>query len=173
MMFLYLKKSKIQKGFTLIEVLTTIAIIGVLATVVLVAISGAKEKAEVAKAQNGINDLYNAIQQLAADTGEWPDHKNVDESEGGSPTNEILDLSCATCGLLTDDISQGYIGWSGPYLSELPVDPWGNNYYFDTDWDIEEGSGTTWAVVIGSAGPNGVGPEYDSDDIIKILYTEN
>jgi general secretion pathway protein G len=172
-MFSYIKIQKTHKGFTMIEILTTIAIIGVLATVVLVAVSSAREKANISKAKAGLNDLYNAIQELSIDTGEWPDHKDVDTTEGGVSGNEIFDLSCGTCGLLTDDASQSYVGWSGPYLSELPVDPWGNNYYFDTDWDIEEGAGVTWAVAVGSAGPDGEGPEYNDDDIIKILYTDN
>ena len=85
----------------------------------------------------------------------------------GTENNELWDLSAQEAGLTqTDGL---FSGWKGPYLNSAPIDPWGNNYFFDTDYDI--GSSTpVWVAVIGSFGPNGVGQNvFDSDDIIRIL----
>jgi len=52
-------------------------------------------------------------------------------------------------------------------MKSIPQDPWGNNYFFDTDYDVN-GVGTR--AVVGSYGPNGVGNNlYDSDDIYYVV----
>jgi len=51
-------------------------------------------------------------------------------------------------------------------LEVLPLDPWGKDYFFDTDYNID----SEWVVVIGSFGQNGVGQNvYDSDDVVEVL----
>ena len=75
------------------------------------------------------------------------------------------DLAAGAAGLLTTNGS--FPNWNGPYLPSIPLDPWGNNYFFDSDYLVNGHN----RVVIGSFGPNGVGPNvYDSDDVIKIIY---
>jgi hypothetical protein len=60
----------------------------------------------------------------------------------------------------------GWDGWIGPYLTMVPADPWGMDYFMDEDYEID---GVDYTV-IGSFGPNKVGPNlYDDDDIIIIL----
>ena len=51
-------------------------------------------------------------------------------------------------------------------LESIPLDPWKNKCFFDPDYTI---SGAV-RVVVGSFGPNRVGPNlYDRDDIWVIL----
>jgi len=168
-----------SSGFTLIEILVVIAIIGILAAAVMVSIVGAREKAQIAAAEAQVREIYNAIALLENDTECWP--KGPDEAEcnevasieAGDPGNEVWDLNNTEVGI-TGDNDNAFFNWDGPYMDEVALDPWGNPYFFDTDYNLDAGAGgTRWAVVIGSFGPNGEGQNlYDDDDVIHIITSE-
>ena len=179
-----------RRGFTLVELLIVIAIIGILASIVLVSMGEAREKARVAKARSEIKQIYTAIFNLEGDTGYWPGHQDGYKKQcppsGNSNNNEIcaddnaecvcgygersLNADCA--GLTQDDSVDPYLGWDGPYFDEVPADPWGNEYFFDTDYYLDGGAGDC-VVVIGSYGPDGIGNnQYNADDIIFIIPSE-
>jgi prepilin-type N-terminal cleavage/methylation domain-containing protein len=61
-----------KRAFTLIELLTVIAIIGVLLALLFPAIKSALGKAEATKAQHGISDLATAFQHYYTEYGKWP-----------------------------------------------------------------------------------------------------
>lgn len=61
-----------KKGFTLIELLIVIAIIGILASIVLVSLSTAREKANVTKSVAQLRGINNALQAYYAQTGSYP-----------------------------------------------------------------------------------------------------
>lgn len=162
------------RGFTLLELLIVIAIIGILVSIILISTNTAREKARIAKAKADCRAIYNAIIMLESDTEQWPGHKEAWEVEIGIPNNEICDDGCIIkfsdpeAGLAADDLSPNeYPGWNGPYISASQlVDPWGSEYFFDTDYVGAEGL----AVVIGSYGPNGAGLNlYDSDNVYYLI----
>jgi prepilin-type N-terminal cleavage/methylation domain-containing protein len=167
-----------KSGFTLIELLVTIAIIGILSTLAVVAVQAARDKAKIAKASQEVDQLVTAIRLLENDTGQWPGHQQIDVmTEGMTPEgadNEICSDGCSCsiddgcAGLTQDDSGTPYSYWNGPYIVNIPEDPWGNEYFFDTDYDHPAQG---WSAVIGSYGPNGEGNNaYDDDDIVKIIY---
>lgn len=167
------KNNKLS-GFTLVEVLVVIAIIGLLATLTTVAVNRAREKAKIAKAQHDIDAIYTAIGQLMVDSNEWPGHQTPESVNTGS-SNEVWDLNATQAGLVATDGL--YTDWRGPYMLVINPDPWGNNYFLDTDYSVNSsldpcdgGGGCHDVVAVGSFGPNGQGQnDYDSDDIIKIV----
>ena len=165
-----------KKGFTLVELLIVITLTGILAGIVMIAFGGASERAKISKAKAEMKDIYNGISMLELDTVEWPGHKTPHLDECGQSNNEICPDGCnyglsdCEAGLLCNPLApDDYINWKGPYVEEVPEDPWGNEYFFDTDYHI----GVECMVAIGSYGPNGVGlNQYDEDDIIYIIPSQ-
>lgn len=163
-------KNKFSRGFTLVELLIVIAIIGVLASIVLASLRYARNNALKAKAQAELDGIRAAMEVMASDTEEWPGHQTPNEvNETSSPPNEIDDITAESAGLAATDGS--YENWNGPYIEPGMLDPWGNPYFFDTDYDLNGGVGSVvYGVALGSYGPNGIGSNlYDSDDVILIL----
>jgi general secretion pathway protein G len=149
-----------KSGFTLIEVLVGVLIIGVLMAFVLPNISKARTDAYQKKAEVELEMISTAILKMAWDTGQWPN---------AEPRNDIADvevwnMNVTSAGLIGEDTD--FSNWKGPYLPEIPLDPWGNPYFFDPDYRVDG----VWRVVVGSFGPNGRGRNvYDEDNIYILL----
>ena len=103
--------TKQQSGFTLLELLVVMVIIGLLVSYVgprYFAQVG-KSETKVAKAQ--INALENALDQYRLDTGHTPTTELGLEALNTKPANEAK--------------------WAGPYLKKaVPLDPWGRAYLY-------------------------------------------
>ena len=65
-------KNKKQQGFTLIELLVVIAIIGLLASVVLVALNNARAKSRDAKRVADLNQLIKGLELYLSDNNTYP-----------------------------------------------------------------------------------------------------
>lgn len=92
-----------KAGFTLIEVLLVVAILGVLATVVVVNVSGRREPAMIRATRASIAAVATAVDLYEVDTGRRP--------------SSIQDL-------LRDS---GAPNWNGPYIrGGTPLDAWGS-----------------------------------------------
>ncbi len=154
-----MKKSLNTSGFTLIELLVVIAIIGILSSVVMVAMRNARETAKNSKTLADLKQIRTALSMLEADTGKWPNGCPVDTT--GNP-EVALDLPAAgikslptvgsyggSCIWTASDIAL----WRGPY-APVTVDVWQSSYYFDPDFYTCEEGLTVKHAVIQSYGAN-------------------
>lgn len=104
-----------QSGFTLIEIMVVVVIIGILASVVVPRIMDNPDKARAAKAKNDIRALESAMDLYRLDNFTYPS------------TDEGLEA------LVTQPSSSPANWKQGGYIKKLNNDPWGNEYLYDND----------------------------------------
>ena len=111
-------------GFTLIEILLVITIIGILATVVVPRLIGRSEEARTSAAKMQIENIGTAMDAFELDNGRFP------------TSQEGLDALY--------DKPSGATNWKGPYLKKrVTKDPWGAPYVYTSpgsnsvDYDLK------------------------------------
>lgn len=155
-----------RTGFTLIELVVTIAILTLLAGILVPAVGNYMEKGKNGKVSAELRELVNAISTYNVDTGAWPGATDITTL---TTTNfQLTDIPC----FYRNTFSK--TGWNGPYLNKGVMvsgamtvavagasgsagsgllDPWGNAYSLYTF--ANNYSGTAGGAVLLCRGPNG------------------
>jgi general secretion pathway protein G len=94
-----------ERGFTLVEMMVVIVIIGLLVGVAVPVIMSRLKKAEATKAKFDCKQIYNSVVEFRADQGKMP----------------------ASLEDLVKKPAEANKEWR-KYLEDLPKDPWGNDY---------------------------------------------
>lgn len=106
--------SKKQFGFTLIEVLVVIVILGILAAIIVPRIMDRPDQARVVAAKNDIRAIVSALNLYRLDNGTYPS----------------TDQGLAAL-VRKPDTGNVPSNWkAGGYLDHLPMDPWGHPYQY-------------------------------------------
>ncbi len=104
-------RARVSPGFTLLELLIVVVIIGLLASFVAPRYFGQLGRSEVQVARAQMQALGTALDQFRLDVGRYP-----------SSTEGLAALVTAPV---------GEVRWRGPYLQKaVPTDPWGRPYQY-------------------------------------------
>ena len=105
-------RSRRQRGFTLIEMMVVLAIIGVLAALVIPNVLGRADEARVTAARTDVANLMQALKLYKLDNQQYPSTEQGLAALVNKPTQEPVP------------------GAWRHYLDKLPQDPWGRAYQY-------------------------------------------
>ena len=134
-----MKMLKRQSGFSLIEIMVVLLIIGILASMVAPKFLGTQEEAQLKKAAVDIQQLESALEMYKLKSNRFPTTEQGLDALVSAPT--------------LDPIPRNYP--ADGYIKRLPDDPWGNPYVLISPGEM----GT---IDIFSNGPDGE-PGTDDD----------
>ncbi len=98
-------------GFTLIELLLVLVILGILAAIVVPKFAGRTEQARITAATTQINSFATALDAFEVDNGYYP--------KGKSGLQDLVEQP------------RDAQNWHGPYVKDIPKDPWNNDYIYE------------------------------------------
>ncbi len=104
-------RSQRSGGFTLIEVMVVVVILGILATLVVVNVVGSDDKARVTAAKSDLSAIAQALDLFKLDNFKYPSTDQGLEALVRAPED-----------------ARSFP--PGGYLKKMPMDPWGNPYQY-------------------------------------------
>ncbi|MDO8653625.1 MAG: type II secretion system major pseudopilin GspG [Undibacterium sp.] len=103
-----------SRGFTLIEIMVVVVIMGILAALVVPKLMGRTDDARIVAAKQDISTIMQALKLYKLDNMHYPSTEQGVQSLIVKPTS-----------------GPSANGWkTGGYIDKLPKDPWGNSYQY-------------------------------------------
>jgi general secretion pathway protein G len=100
------------KGFTLVEIMVVVVILGILAVLIVPRVLGRSDEARIAAAKHDIAALSQSLKLYKLDNGRYPSNEQGLQALVSKPGSAPVPTN-----------------WK-PYLDKLPKDPWGNTYRY-------------------------------------------
>jgi prepilin-type N-terminal cleavage/methylation domain-containing protein len=147
-----------RAGFTLIELMVVITVIGIMASILLVALRGFKDKALNRQAESEVRALALAVRAYHAEIGDWPIPASANPNSGGVWSNKNYEVF----GLLLrqQNLRRNYLEMTN--LTSVLRDPFKSQVSYVVTIDVTNNS-----VQVKSAGKDGV---LGSGDDISAQY---
>lgn len=162
------KRHEGRKGFSLVELLIAVVVLGILSAMVLAAGTAAQNKARTSVAQNDLDGVKNAIYQALMT------HSEVMKFKDDNPSNSIaqiieyvnyelddawkfkqLDGATTSGGVAYSNVQKD--PWGSPYGMYIYTNTYGTIYPADTTGALCTSSDSVLYIIVCSAGRNGTG----------------
>ncbi len=111
------RRRNTEEGFTLIEIMVVILILGLLATIVVQSLRGATDKAKRTKAMADLHELQTALDRYYLDSGFYPTTDQGLQALVSPPSGGRVPANYE----------------DGGYIQRVPADPWGSQYFYQSD----------------------------------------
>ena len=137
------RQNRMRKGFTMVELMAVLIILGLLATVLVRNFMGQTDKARVITTKANLKILHAAVMQFKMDTGQFPTEEEGLQAliEPPAEVEELVE--------------------PGGYLetTEVPLDGWKHEFYYE----LYPESGKPFVIISWGADGEEGGEGYDTD----------